>query len=132
MTQTDTPRRLALLTPYDAARLGLLRSGFGVDELIDHERTVAELEAAAFLVIEDPPGGDALATAGGHVGAAGLRRAVAAQLTDPGGAGPDGVGIGDLTWIVRATWNGAPIPDPEVERLARVAAARVDQTGGAP
>lgn len=97
------PRRLALLTPYDAARLGLMRSGFGVDELIDHERTAAELEAAAFLVITDPPDGDALTTAGGHVGAAGLRSAVAAQLTDP-----DGEGIGDLTWIVRATWNGSP------------------------
>lgn len=99
MTQTDTPRRLALLTPYDAARLGLIKAG----ELVDHDRAAAELESAAFLVIEDPPGGDALATAGGHVGAAGLRSAVAAQLTDP-----DGAGIGDLTWIVRATWNGSP------------------------
>ncbi len=97
------PRRLALLTPYDALRLGLMRSGFGVDELIDHERTAAELEAAAFAVVADPPGGDALASAGGHVGATGLHSAVAAQLTDP-----DGEGIGDLTWIVRATWNGPP------------------------
>jgi len=105
MTQTDTPRRLALLTPYEAERLGLFaRTGAtGHFELRDHERTAAELEAAAFLVIEDPPGGDALATAGGHVGVAGLRSAVAAQLTDP-----DGAGIGDLTWIVRATWNGSP------------------------
>ena len=99
MTQTDTPRRLALLTVYEASRLDLLQAG----ELADHDRTAAELEAAAFLVIEDPPGGDALATAGGHVGAAGYRFAVAAQLTDP-----DGEGISDLTWIVRATWNGRP------------------------